>query len=163
MEGRSLVVTQTQIARQVGIDVSSVNKILNRHGEQGFSKATVKKVYQAAQRLGFDFDRLKHAHRREYERRAVDWSAGIAIYAADGTLLDEGSCHVSDIARCGASLTDVRVKRGSMPLRPFSVGLRIDRKSGGQEEILGRVVRLQEWDGTLKLGIAFDVPGFGRD
>jgi DNA-binding LacI/PurR family transcriptional regulator len=49
--------TQVDIAREVGLDVSSVNKILNQKAGPKFKKATVKKVLSAAKRLGYNFSR----------------------------------------------------------------------------------------------------------
>jgi transcriptional regulator with XRE-family HTH domain len=46
-------VTQGDIADIVGIDVSSVNKILNRTGGV-FRKDTIAKVFRVAERLGYD-------------------------------------------------------------------------------------------------------------
>ena len=46
--------TQTEIARIVGLDVSSVNKILNQTPGATFSKATIAKVFRVAKRLGYD-------------------------------------------------------------------------------------------------------------
>ncbi len=46
-------VTQKSIAERVGIDVSSVNKILNRCPGPVFAEDTVKRVFQVAKRLGY--------------------------------------------------------------------------------------------------------------
>jgi len=61
--------TQVEIARQVGLDVSSVNKILNRRSGAVFKQATVDKVFRVAKRLGYRFDQLKRIHTRSHERR----------------------------------------------------------------------------------------------
>src|SRR5215831_10791620 len=115
--------TQVEIARQVGLDVSSVNKILNRRSGPVFKKATVEKVFRVAKRLGFRFDRLKRTHTRSHERREVQLLAKLAIYGADGSLFDQGTCSVSDIASCGASLVDVELPKGRLPVDPFTVML----------------------------------------
>lgn len=49
--------TQVDIAREVGLDVSSVNKCLNGKAGAVFKKSTVKRVFAAAKRLGYDFSR----------------------------------------------------------------------------------------------------------
>src|SRR5689334_6648707 len=61
-------VRQLDIAKRVGIDVSSVNKILNRCPGPVFSKDTVAKVFKIAREMGYDFDR-KNSH---YWRRRAE-------------------------------------------------------------------------------------------
>jgi len=59
--------TQLQIARRVGLDVSSVNKILNRVEGPIFRKETIKEVLSVARELGYNFDRK---NRHYWQRRA---------------------------------------------------------------------------------------------
>lgn len=51
------MVTQVQIARVVGLDVSSVNKILNKVPGPVFAKETKQRVFKVAKRMGYDFGR----------------------------------------------------------------------------------------------------------
>lgn len=51
------MVTQIEVARKVGMDVSSVNKILNRVPGPVFSKDTIKLVETTARKMGYQFDR----------------------------------------------------------------------------------------------------------
>ena len=64
-----MAVTQLEIARRVGLDVSSVNKILNRRAGPVFRKDTIKQVFKVARELGYDFSRLKYHHKRGSVRR----------------------------------------------------------------------------------------------
>jgi hypothetical protein len=153
-----MAATQTEIARQVGLDVSSVNKILNRRSGAVFKQATVEKVFRVAKRLGFRFDRLKRTHRRSHERRQVQLSAKLALYGTDGSLFDHGTCLVSDIAICGASLVDVELPKGRLPVDPFRVVLKMTGKKE-DVEIGGRLVRLRHDGKSLRLGIAFENVG----
>jgi transcriptional regulator with XRE-family HTH domain len=153
-----MAATQVEIARQVGLDVSSVNKILNRRSGAVFKQATVEKVFRVAKRLGFSFDRLKRTHTRSHERREVHLSAKLALYGADGSLFDHGTCSVSDIAVCGASLVDVQLPKGKLPVAPFTVTLELTGKKS-HLEVRGRVVRLRHDGETLRLGIAFQDVG----
>src|SRR5262245_38604901 len=118
-----MAATQMEIARQVGLDISSVNKILNRRAGAVFKPATVEQVFRVAKRLGFRCDHLKRTHRRSHERREVQISATLAIYGADGSLFDQGTCSISDIAICGASLVDVQLPKSKLPVEPFTVRL----------------------------------------
>ena len=93
-----MAATQVEIARQVGLDVSSVNKILNRRAGAVFKKATVDKVFRVARKLGYRFDRLKRAHSRAHERREVDLQAKLVLHESNGSRFDQGTCSISDIA-----------------------------------------------------------------
>lgn len=50
---RSGRITQTAIAKAVGLEVSSVNKILNETKGPVFRKSTIEKVKRAAKRFGW--------------------------------------------------------------------------------------------------------------
>ncbi len=63
------MMTQVEIARRVGLDVSSVNKILNRRKGPVFKKEPTKQVFKVAKELGYDFGRLKYFHRRRHPRK----------------------------------------------------------------------------------------------
>jgi DNA-binding LacI/PurR family transcriptional regulator len=55
--------TQSDIARLIGVDVSTVNKILNRKHDRKsgpkFRKSTIHSVYKAARTLGYDVSRAQ--------------------------------------------------------------------------------------------------------
>ena len=154
-----MAATQVEIAREVGLDVSSVNKILNRRSGAVFKQATVDKVFRVAKRMGYRFDHLKRTHRRAHERREVHISATLSLYGADGSRFDQGTCSISDIANCGASLVDVELPKGKLPVEPFTILLAMAGKKKEQIEIRGRVVRLRHDGKSLRLGIAFQDVG----
>ena len=155
-----MAATQVEIARRVGLDVSSVNKILNRRAGPVFKKSTVEKVFKVAKQLGFSLERIKRTHRRAHERRQVGFSADIALYdAKDGPPIDQGTCQVSDIALCGASLVDVSLPKGTLPVKPFTIRLRMKGKKEEIVEVRGRVVRLHHLGKSLRLGVAFQNVG----
>jgi transcriptional regulator with XRE-family HTH domain len=154
-----MTATQVEIARRVGLDVSSVNKILNRRSGAVFKQATVEKVFRMAKRLGYPLDLLKRTHRRSHERREVHFPGKLALYESDGSRFDQGTCSVSDIAVCGASLVDVELPKGKLPVEPFTIRLELSGKKKEQLEIRGRVVRLRHDGKSLRLGIAFQDVG----
>lgn len=49
------MVTQWEVARACGLDVSSVNKILNRRVGPVFRKTTVRLVFKVAKQMGYRF------------------------------------------------------------------------------------------------------------
>jgi hypothetical protein len=150
-----MAATQVEVAKKVGLDVSSVNKILNRRAGAVFKSSTVATVFKAAKQLGYSLERLKRAHGRAHERHDAGFPADLSLYdAASGTSIDQGTCIVSDIAACGASLVDVHLPKGALPLKPFTVRLRMKGKSNNVQ-VSGRVVRLTHIDKGLRLGIAF--------
>ena len=57
------MVTQVEIAKHVGIDVSSVNKIINKAPGK-FKKETIEKVMKAAKRFKYNFRRSSKANLR---------------------------------------------------------------------------------------------------
>ncbi len=157
------MVTQVEIARRVGLDVSSVNKILNRRKGPVFRKETVRKVFKVARDLGYDFTRLKFHHRRRHSRRAISVGAEIYIYHHDGSLYDQGVATIRDISLGGARISDVTLPLGTLPVEPFSVGLRPMQKPVDDIEIPGQIVRFHPNGGT-SFGIEFKSlePGLER-
>lgn len=130
------MVTQVEIARKVGLDVSSVNKILNRRAGPVFRKETIRKVFKVARDLGYDFGRIKYHHRRRHNRKEVALGAEIRIVKSDGTIHDTGSATVRDLSLSGAKVTDVRLPAGTIPAGPFTVTIKAN-----DLELPGRVVR----------------------
>jgi transcriptional regulator with XRE-family HTH domain len=148
------MITQVEIARRVGLDVSSVNKILNRRPGPVFRKDTIKKVFKVAKELGYDFGRLKYQHRRRHPRREVALGAELSIYAKDGRLFDQGVATIRDISLCGARISDVALPLGSLPVEPFTIALRPMQKPVDDLELQGQIVRIHG-NGTMCYGIQF--------
>ena len=148
------MVTQVAIAKRLGLDVSSVNKILNRRQGPVFRKETIKRVFRTAQDLGYDFNKLKYVHRRRFPRREVSIAAELAVYGQDGTLFDQGVATIRDISQCGAKVADVALPQGSLPVEPFTITLKPMVEPLETVEIPGRIVRLYA-DGQASFGIDF--------
>jgi transcriptional regulator with XRE-family HTH domain len=148
------MVTQVEIARRVGLDVSSVNKILNQRKGPVFRKETVRKVFKVARELGYDFGRLKFQHRRRHPRRTVSLGVEVCIYRKDGAVYDQGMATLRDISLGGARLCDLTLPSNTLPVEPFSVGLRPMLKPGDNVEIPGRIVRLHV-NGSIAYGVEF--------
>lgn len=147
------MITQCDIARKVGVDVSTVNKILNRRPGPVFSKVTIRKVFQAARELGFNLDRLKHQHRRDHLRKPASTPAQIEIYKQDGTLHECGEALVEDLSAGGARLARVRVPSGTFPIGG-SIVLHLKGRPTPRS-YHARVVRLCHANDSTDLGIRF--------
>jgi transcriptional regulator with XRE-family HTH domain len=148
------MVTQVEIARRVGLDVSSVNKILNRRQGPVFRKDTIRKVFRVAKELGYDFGRLKYQHRRRHPRKELSLGAEIYIYHKDGSVYDQGVATIRDISLCGARISDVTLPLGTLPVEPFTVGIRPMQKPVDDIEIPGMIVRYH-LNGVASYGVEF--------
>jgi transcriptional regulator with XRE-family HTH domain len=148
------MVTQVEIARRVGLDVSSVNKILNKRAGPVFRKETIRKVFKVAKDLGYDFGRLKYAHRRRFPRKELSLGVELYVYKKDGSIYDQGVATVRDISLGGARISDVALSTGSLPVAPFSVGLRPMQKPLDDVQLQGQIVRLNA-NGSTTFGVQF--------
>jgi len=149
------MITQVEIAQQVGLDVSSVNKILNRRAGPVFKKETIRKVFKVARELGYDFNRIKFHHRRRHPRRDVSIDAEICVYRKDGSVYDRGVATIRDLSVAGARVSQVKLPSGTLPAEPFSVALRPLVKPLEEVYLPGQVVRL-EANGGMAYGIRFE-------
>jgi transcriptional regulator with XRE-family HTH domain len=148
------MITQVEIARRVGLDVSSVNKILNKRQGPVFRKETIRKVFKIARDMGYDFGRLKYAHRRRFPRKELSLGVELYVYHKDGSLYDQGVATVRDISLGGAKICDVALPTGSLPVTPFSVGIRPMQKPADDIELQGTIVRLNA-NGSTSFGVQF--------
>jgi hypothetical protein len=149
------MVTQLEIARRVGVDVSSVNKILNRRSGSVFRKETVRKVFKVARELGYDFNKLKFSHRRSHPRKEVSVPLEFSVYRRDGTLFDRGRAVMKNVSLSGSLLTGIVLPERKLPAEPYTVGIRLLEGPLKGLEILGEPVRFVTSDGALSLGIRF--------
>jgi len=148
------MITQVEIARRVGLDVSSVNKILNKRQGPVFRKETIRKVFKIARDMGYDFGRLKYAHRRRFPRKELSVGVEIYVYHKDGSLYDQGVATMRDVSLGGARISDVALPTGSLPVTPFTVGIRPMQKPADDLELQGQIVRLNA-NGSTSFGVQF--------
>jgi hypothetical protein len=149
------MVTQVEIARRVGLDVSSVNKILNRRKGPVFKKETIKQVFKVAKDLGFDFGRLKYVHRRRHPRKSLGLSVELSIYLDDGKLFDRGTGILKDVSLYGAKLSAIVLPGTVLPTLPHTIGMRIPDGSLKDLEIQGLPIRFHDSEGELALAVEF--------
>jgi transcriptional regulator with XRE-family HTH domain len=151
-----MAVTQLEIARRVGLDVSSVNKILNRRPGPVFKKDTIKQVFKVARELGYDFTRLKYHHKRAQQRRPIAIPLELSIYNSDGTLFDKGAAVIKDVSLSGALLTAVVLPQQSIPLRPHTIGIRMLDGALKGVEIMARPIRLAHAGQNMGMNLAVE-------
>ena len=149
------MVTQMEIARRVGLDVSSVNKILNRRAGPIFRKETIRKVFRVAKELGYDLGRLKHAHRRRDPRKETAVPIELSIYLSEGNLFDRGRAVMGNVSLSGALLSALVLTKQAIPVVPHTIGIRLLDGPLKDVEVLGRPVRLNQAGDALHLAIEF--------
>ena len=150
------MVTQREIARRVGLDVSTVSKILTRRAGTSFCPATVDRVFQTARALRYDLSNIKHFHRRQHERFPVNLPGKLSIYYRRGGVIhDQGTCTIRDLSAGGAALTHLVLRQGGLPLEPFQIGLRARSKSMVDDELRGDPVRFTFEEGHPLMAVQF--------
>jgi len=151
------MVTQAEIARRLGLDVSSVNKILNKRPGALFRKDTIRKVFKLAKALGYDLGKLKFQHHRGHPRKSADLPLELSIYLADGTLFDRGQAIMKDVSLTGALLSGVILTgEKGIPLQPHTIGIRLQDGPLQDLEIKSRPVRFMERAGVMHLAVEFE-------
>lgn len=149
------MVTQAQIARHAGVDVSTVNKILNRRHGPAYRKETIRRVFQAARRLGYDFGRLKHDHARRYPRKVVNLPVELSLYAPGDVLYERGRAVLRNVSLGGALLGALVLPGMRMPAGHFTMGIRLLEGPLRDTEVRGRPVRLVHREDSLELAMEF--------
>jgi transcriptional regulator with XRE-family HTH domain len=143
------MITQVEIARMLKLDVSTVNKILNRKPGTKFRPETVDKVHSIARKFGFDFGRLKFNHRRQSDRRESNLPVRLTLKLHDGTLFDEGGSRLRDLSVSGARLTEIDLPKGVLPAKPFQ--MMIEMENFNVEAVPVRLIS----NGKLDIAVAF--------
>jgi len=109
--------------------------------------------------LGVDLkpaERTDHrvAHFRDAKRDPCKISCDVVIVLGNGLNYDTGTAHLSNLSPTGALLTELRLQRGSLPLAPFNLTLRLHGKHYDGVRIEATPVRLPA--GGFSLGVQFD-------
>jgi transcriptional regulator with XRE-family HTH domain len=120
-----MAVSQKDIAEYLGIDRSTVTKVLNRDPRYSASERTRDLIFRTAERLGYDFTAIRRPFKREYGRIDISANARVELLNEDGSLFDEGEAIITNLSIGGALLTDIRTGMMMMPLKPFSIRLSI--------------------------------------
>jgi len=150
-----MTATQGRIAKALGLDASTVSKILNQRKGPRFRKATIKKVHRVARELGYDFGKLKHAHRRADARKDSSLPVELTIYNSDGSVFDRGTAIARNVSLSGALLTAMVLPQCALPLKACTIGMRgLDGALEGLE-IVGRPVRMKGGEGDFNLALEF--------
>lgn len=149
------MITQFDIAKRCGIDVSSVNKILRNVPGRVFRKETIRNVQRIAWELGYDFSRVKFAHRRRHPRREVNCEVRMTIYRPDGSAFSTGRATVCEVSLSGALLRGIVLANQVLPIDPHTIGLGFLAGPGLALEVRGLPVRYFQDGDKLGLSVEF--------
>jgi hypothetical protein len=131
------------IANKVGLDRSTVSKILNGRASDFVSRQTVERVLSAAREMGYDFGRLRHTHSRQFERTDLALSSEFDIILATGEIYDTGSAVIRNISEGSALIAGMSTKLETLPLQPFTISLIVNEGKLKGVSVLARVTRLE--------------------
>ena len=116
-----MAVSQKDIADYLGLDRTTVTKILNRDPKYSASESTKDKVFRAAEKLGYDFTTIRRPFKREYGRTAINAPCEVTITLENGEVFDKGAAMARNIGVGGALLTRMRFEKMVLPLQNFSL------------------------------------------
>jgi hypothetical protein len=153
-------ISQRKIADRLGLNVSTVSRVLRGEALVTFKRETVDRVLKAAQRAGYDrcgYVDLEATggSRRKHPRRKTRVPVSLVIRFMNGSACEKGAGVFKDLSEGGALLGDIRLHSSSVPLRRFTVGFEV---TGGELRNLrgeGIPVRISPEDETFALGIRF--------
>jgi hypothetical protein len=148
--------TKKEIADHLGLDRSTVSKILNHYNRDRFSRATVERVEEAARQLGY-----MKAQRRESPRQEASANARFRIFLGNGTPFSEGTGVIKDFSANGFLLGRVQLQGEHLPAVPHYYLVEVQDGSLTGLEYRCRPVRLIEapQERLLNVGLAFDGAG----
>ncbi len=118
-------VNQQAIADFLGLDRTTVTKILNRDPKYSASEATKERVFRAAEILGYDFTTIRRPFKREYGRTPLDTPAEMTITLENGTVFDSGTAVVENLSVGGALLKEINLPKQVLPLQNFTILIKI--------------------------------------
>ena len=106
---------------------------------------------------GRGFQPTSFQHKRRWPRMPADWPVAVKVLLkgqsgrADA---DTGVGTIRDVSQGGAFLSDIRLKRGALPVTPFALEVKVKDGKGAGLTAECRPVRI-ETNGGLGMGIEF--------
>ena len=81
------MVKKIEIADRLGLHVATVSRILNEVPDYRASKETIKKVFDTAREMGYDFERQKRFYKRKYHRIKIEANVRLHARMQDGNVI----------------------------------------------------------------------------
>jgi transcriptional regulator with XRE-family HTH domain len=145
--------TQEDIAKKLGIDRTTVSKVLNNAPGTYVGERTRVRIFDLARKLGYNFSRLRHTHHRNADRRIVQIPVQIQIVLWDGSIYASGEAVIVNLSAEGAMLADIQLKPPSIPVKPcyMTLNFTLDdpgehgkgKKASHRLSLRGDIVRLR--------------------
>ena len=147
-------ITQKDIAEKLGLDRTTVNKILNGGQSEIIRKETIDKVMETAHKMGYDFSKLRRYYKRDNARKPVNIDLDIVIRYLDGTVYDSGTAKALNMSYTGILMTNFKMEKMSVPLEPFEMVISFDNEDLSEVKLKSEVIRLHS-NGTIDVGAKF--------
>jgi hypothetical protein len=122
------MVKKIELAEKLGLHVATISRILNEVPNYRASKETVRKVFETAREMGYDFERQKRFYKRRHKRVSADARVKLHARTSDGSIISH-SARMVNIGEGGVLLVDFRPRIVTLPMREEDLTLEV--VSGG--------------------------------
>ena len=153
------MVKKVEIAKKLGLHVATVSRILNEVPEYRASKETIKRVFETAREMGYDFERQKRFYKRKHRRFSTDERVKLHAKIADGGILTH-EARMVNMGEGGLLLSEFRPKIVTLPLREGDLTLEITSGSLKGVKASCHVVRVGKHNSSF--GICVQVKGLTK-
>ncbi len=154
------MVKKVDIARELGLHVATVSRILNKVPNYRVSKDTIRRVFKVARDMGYDFQRQKRYYRRRYVRIPAEAKVAVRATHSDGSTVTHDA-RIANISEGGALLAGFKPKIDSIPLRAGDFSLKITSGALKGIEATCEVVRVGRSDSQI--GICVQLNGLSSE
>lgn len=148
-------VTQKDVAAYLGLNQTTISRILAGTPRFTYSEQTRSRVFEAATRLGYLHPAVVKTEKRSSLRQPLPAPAQVRIHLQDGKLFCAYDAQLVNINRTGALLKDFTGKKRVLPLETFTLEIDFDAPPLGDMKVKARPVRFHQDNGTIGLGVAF--------
>ncbi len=148
-------VTQKDVAAYLGLNQTTISRILAGTPRFTYSEQTRSRVFEAATRLGYLHPAVVKTEKRSSMRQPLPAAAQVRIYLQDGRLFCSYGAQLVNINRTGMLLKDFEGKKRVVPLETFTLEVEFDVQPLGDMKIKARPVRFHQDNGVMGLGVAF--------
>lgn len=148
-------VTQKDVAAYLGLNQTTISRILAGTPRFTYSEQTRSKVFEAATRLGYLHPAVVKTEKRSSLRHPLPAQAHIKILLRDGKVYSTYTAELVNLNKTGVLLKGLAGKKRALPLEPFMLELEFNSPLLGEMRAQARPVRFSQDNGTLGLGVAF--------
>ncbi len=148
-------VTQKDVAGHLGLNQTTISRILAGTPKFTYSAETRSKVFDAATKLGYLHPAVVKTEKRSSSRFPLPGQAHVKIFLHDGRAYASYTAQMVNVNRTGLLLKDFVGKKRSLPLESFHLEVEFATPQLGPFKAKARPVRIHQENGTLGLGVAF--------